>query len=145
MKTPPLKTDKIMANGIVFTYQDIYTVIDDFYSKVQNDSLLKEPFSSVHDWPEHILRLTQFWWIRFGGKPYMFSEYNPVLKHFHAGFNAERLERWLELFHETLKTKLTEEQAKLWMFISEKMGQGLYIRNEMLIKHHAEKKSKIDE
>lgn len=129
-----MENSTVNVGGVEFSHQEINQVVDTFYTRVQKDPLLSVPFQSVHDWPEHIERLTHFWWIRFGGKPYMFTHYNPVAKHFYAGFNAEFLARWLSLFHEVLYEKLKPEQAKLWQEISIQMGKGLSIRNEMLRK-----------
>ncbi len=131
MKPSELENATITVNTINFTHKDIHTVVDTFYYRVQNDPLLQVPFQSVHDWPEHIERLTHFWWIKFGGKPYLFSFYNPVQKHFYAGFNRTLLAQWLGLFHEVLREKLTDEQYKLWALISERMGESLSIKNEM--------------
>jgi len=123
--------ERISVNGIEFTHADIARVVDTFYYRVQKDPLLQVPFQSVHDWPEHIARLTHFWWIKFGGKPYMFSQYNPVVKHFFAGFNEELLARWLMLFHQVLQEQLSPEQAELWALVSKRMGQGLSVKNEL--------------
>jgi hemoglobin len=128
----PNPQDSVTVNGIHLTHQDIYNVVNDFYTRVPLDPLLKVPFGSVADWPEHIDRLTQFWWTRFGGRSYMFSEYNPALKHFFAGFNRELLTRWLAIFHDTLEKHLTTEQAALWKGVSERMGEGLAIKNDYL-------------
>src|SRR5690606_3202739 len=110
----PSPDESITINGVLFTHENIFNVVDDFYTRIQKDELLSVPFQSVHDWPEHIERLTHFWWIRFGGRIYLFSDYNPVLKHFFAGFNEELLARWLMLFHDTFKEHLNEEQQTLW-------------------------------
>lgn len=125
-------TDQVNVTGIIFTHDDIRRVIDRFYRQVAEDPQLKIPFQSVHDWPEHTERLTLFWWIRFGGKPYMFSEFNPIQKHFYAGFNEALLKRWLELFHQSLKAELRPEQAEFWEGLSVRMGQSLNARNELL-------------
>lgn len=122
----------IIVNGVEFSHQNIFDVVDEFYTLIQQDPVLKVPFASVHDWPEHVERLTHFWWIRFGGKPYMMAEYNPAYKHFFAGFNDELLERWLGLFHGVIAKHLNAEQAGLWTLVSNKMGQGLLMKNEML-------------
>lgn len=132
----------VQVNGIVFSHKDISKVVDAFYRKVEHDSILKVPFRSVHDWPEHIKRLTHFWWIRFGGKPYMFSHYNPVTKHYFAGFNQEFLSHWLKLFHQTLNEKLSPQQAMIWKTISEQMGRGLSIRNEHFKKEYENERFK---
>lgn len=136
-KRPPADA-LINVNGVDFSHQDIFSVVDDFYTQIQQDEVLKVPFASVVDWPEHVERLTHFWWIRFGGEPYMFSHYNPVGKHFYAGFNSELLERWLKLFHQTLKKYLQPDQIALWKLISERMGESLTVKNDML-KHELEK------
>jgi hemoglobin len=122
----------VEVNQVSFSHEDISNVVDEFYSRIQADPTLKEPFKSVGDWPEHIRKLTHFWWIRFGGKPYIFHNYNPVAKHFSAGFNRELLKRWLSIFNDTLRTQLTLEQAALWTSIAERMGEALFVKNELL-------------
>lgn len=121
----------LTLNGVTFSHKDIRVVVDRFYGRVQEDPLLKVPFASVHDWPEHVRRLTHFWWIKFGGAPYMFTHYNPVPKHYHAGFNGPLLERWLSLFQQTQREELTEEQTELWTVISNRMGHALTMKNEL--------------
>lgn len=127
----PHPDTSLAIQSVTFRHQDIANVVDDFYNRIQLDPLLKVAFQSVHDWPEHIQRLTHFWWIRFGGEPYMRAQYNPVLKHFFAGFNEELLARWLGIFAVTLQENLNKEQADLWTQISERMGQMLLIRNNL--------------
>lgn len=138
----PQDDETINVNGISFSHKDIFNVVDDFYTRIQKDDLLKVPFQSVHDWPEHIERLTHFWWARFGGRVYLFNDYNPVAKHFYAGFNRELLSRWLQIFDETLSTHLKPEQAKLWKTIAERMGESLSIRNDLLKEEFAALKDK---
>ena len=121
----------VNVNGVLFKHEDMFCVINDFYTRIQQDHLLQVPFKSVEDWPEHIERLTHFWWIRFGGDPYLFNQYNPVAKHFFAGFNRELLTRWLFIFHDTLKVNLSAEQAALWSMISDRMGEALFMKNEL--------------
>lgn len=128
----PNPETELTVNGVAFTHQSMFDVIDDFYTRIQKDPALQIPFKSVHDWPEHIERLTHFWWTRFGGQAYMFAEYNPPLKHFHAGFNDELLHRWIEIFTETLKDHLKPEQVKLWGLIALRMGESLSMKNEYL-------------
>lgn len=127
----------VEVNGITFSHDDIYRVVDDFYTRIQSDPILQVPFKSVHDWPDHIRNLTHFWWMRFGGKPYLFHAYNPAAKHFYAGFNRDLLKRWLDLFHQTLQTQLAPEQVMLWKLISERMGESLNAKNERLTTEHS--------
>lgn len=127
----PAATEQIIVKDVVFTHGEIFKVVDDFYTRIQNDPVLKVPFESVHDWPEHIERLTHFWWIRLGGTAYLFTQYNPIIKHYMAGFNKELLSRWLQIFHETLKDNLSPVQAELWTLIAQSIGQSLAIKNEL--------------
>lgn len=74
----PEKEEYIIVQSIKFTFGDINTVVNEFYAKVAIDNHLHRPFSVVDDWPHHIDRLTHFWWIRFGGSPYMDVQYDPI-------------------------------------------------------------------
>lgn len=137
MSTGTINKDAtIVLNGVSFSHDDLFRVVDSFYRQIQYDPLLSVPFRSVADWPEHIDRLTHFWWIRFGGKPYLFNHYSPDAKHFFAGFNRELLTRWLMIFHQTLDRQLNSEQAALWKRISESMGESLMIKNETYRRHY---------
>lgn len=130
-KSIPDSSAVVTLNGVSFSHGEIFRVVDEFYTRIQNDPVLKVPFQSVHDWPEHIERLTHFWWIRLGGKPYLFSHYSPVAKHFFAGFNEEFLARWLDIFRETLRANLDSAQSTLWGEIAGNIGNVLSIKNEM--------------
>lgn len=141
----PAPNETLDVHGVIFSHQDLFDVVDDFYTRIQKDDLLSIPFQSVHDWPEHIERLTHFWWIRFGGRPYLISDYNPVLKHFFAGFNETLLKRWLSLFHQTLSDHLSPEQVQMWSMISSRMGQALNMKNEMFKQHHQEAQKKNED
>ena len=132
MNTPE-PSDYVEIKAIRFTFEDIFKVVDAFYHEVPKDSLLSKPFNSVKDWPHHIERLTHFWWTRFGGMAYQEGFYDPVGKHFAAGFNEEFLQRWLSLFREILDQKLSPSQAELWSSITESMGQALSRNNQIMI------------
>ena len=92
---------------------------------VQRDPMLSVPFSSVQNWSFHIERLTNFWWWRLGGEPYLTEHYNPIMKHFHAGFNADFLKHWLELFDSALGKNLSDEQQATWKELADQMGEML--------------------
>lgn len=132
MNTPE-SNDYVEVRSIRFTFEDIFNVVEAFYREVARDPLLMKPFSSVEDWPHHVERLTHFWWTRFGGMAYQEGFYDPVGKHFEAGFNEEFLQRWLSLFREILDQKLSPPQAELWSSITESMGQALSRNNQIMI------------
>lgn len=131
----PDKLEFVEVNSIRFTFQEMNNVVKAFYAKVAVDDHLHGPFSIVDDWPHHILRLTHFWWIRFGGRPYMDVQYDPIGKHLESGFNEGLLEIWLDLFKEVLFETLSRPQALLWSEFAEKIGVALNRNNEMMIKH----------
>lgn len=124
--------EPLVLNGVSFTWEDIHKVVSSFYRQVQYDQLLSIPFQTVDDWPHHIERLTHFWWIRFGGRPYMHVNYDPIGKHFETGFNEHFLERWLELFQKTLQSELSKEQAELWHHFAQNIGVALTRNNELM-------------
>jgi hemoglobin len=133
----------VSLNGTVFSYGEMRRVVDTFYRLVARDPVLQVPFQTVKDWPEHIERMTHFWWTKFGGAPYLRYQYDPVSKHFAAGFNRAFLSRWLTLFHETLHLCLSQEQFELWALIAERMGQGLSYKNELYRQAHEEAGSSL--
>lgn len=132
----PNDSETIQVNGILFSHKNIFSVVDHFYTRIQADPALQIPFQSVENWPEHIKKLTHFWWTRFGGRTYLGISYDPVTKHFFAGFNSLFLERWLAIFHDTLKVNLNPDQVAIWKLISERMGEALSIKDEIYRRDH---------
>lgn len=132
----PHPDDRISLNRISFSHSDIRRVVDQFYRRVELDPVLSVPFRSVENWPNHIEHMTHFWWIRFGGPSYLDISYNPVKKHFAAGFNLAFLSRWLTLFQSTLETSLSPEQAHLWGIVAERIGQSLSMKNDYYKKEY---------
>lgn len=132
----PTEDSIVVVNKVTFTWINLFTVVDAFYKKVAINRHLRGPFNVVEDWPEHIERLTHFWWIRFGGKPYMDTSYNPIQKHFETGFSEELLEVWTNLFQETVSSILVQEQTDIWMMFVKGIGKALNYNNELMKLHH---------
>lgn len=132
----PQNTEKLVVNKTTFFWIDLFKVVDAFYKKVASNQYLRGPFGVVDNWPEHIEKLTHFWWTRFGGNPYMDVTYNPVQKHFETGFSEELLEVWTNLFQETVSSTLSEEQSEVWMMYVKGIGKALNFNNELMIKQH---------
>jgi hemoglobin len=130
----PDKKDYLQVNSIKFTFEEMDNVVKKFYAKVAVDDHLQGPFSVVEDWPHHIDRLTHFWWIRFGGKPYMDVMYNPIERHFETGFSKGLLEIWLGLFQDVLNENLTIAQSELWFDFAGRIGEALNRNNDMMKK-----------
>ncbi len=131
------KNDFVEIRSIRYTLGDIYSVVDSFYKVVATDPLLSVPFQRVEDWPHHIEKLTHFWWTRFGGRAYLETSYDPVGKHYEAGFNENFLQHWLSLFEETLDKNLKPDQSELWKTIVRSMGSALHMKNEMMKSYYS--------
>ena len=108
----------------------IAAVVDNFYDQVTRHPTLKVPFSSVADWPHHKDRLTYFWWVVLGGDKFRKETYEPVPKHFKAGFSEELLGDWLLLFEATVKNFVPEPFASAWVSRAQQVGAGLLLANQ---------------
>jgi hemoglobin len=109
--------------------ETIYRVVDRFYSQIQTHPTLAGPFSHVEDWPHHKERLTYFWWVVLGGARTRQEQYDPVTKHFNAGFSPELLADWLVLFGTTVEQQVPAPLAAAWLEVAGKIGDGLVLAN----------------
>ena len=113
--------------------ESIDKVVDDFYDRIQNHPTLSKPFSIVTHWKEHKEKIAEFWWVVLGGIPNSPYKYDPVNKHFAAGFTQELLEDWKALFFEVLSQHLPLNLAQAWQSRVELIGGNLLIQNDRLI------------
>jgi hemoglobin len=111
----------------------VISVVDEFYNQIQTHPTLAAPFSAVHDWPGHKEKIGDFWWVVLGGKPQAPYKYDPVGKHFAAGFNSNLLEDWKQLFKGALDSHLDQELANKWFSRVQMIGENLLSQNERLI------------
>lgn len=110
-------------------WETIYHVVDHFYSQIQRHPTLAGPFGHVEDWPRHKERLTYFWWVVLGGARTRQEQYDPVPKHFDAGFSPELLADWLALFRATVEQHVPAPLAAAWLEAAGKIGGGLVLAN----------------
>ncbi len=115
----------------------IAAVVDAFYTRIQHHPTLAAPFGIVEDWPQHKEKLTHFWWVLLGGDPYLDTEYSVPMKHFKAGFTDALLGDWLELFGETQRDLLPEDQADDWLHLTVGMGANLARMNTAIAERAA--------
>lgn len=109
-------------------------VVNDFYNRIQLHQTLAKPFSNVHDWPAHKEKITEFWWVVLGGKPKASFKYDPVGKHFAAGFTGALLADWKLLFRDVLQTHLKPDMVNKWFSRVEIIGDNLLTQDDRL--HH---------
>jgi len=84
--------------------EDIKILVDDFYSRIQQDELLAPIFNfrlSTH-WGPHLEKMYTFWNAAlFGVKGY---SGNPFMKHATMELDQEHFDRWIRMFNETVDT-----------------------------------------
>ncbi len=95
--------------------EDVKTLIDAFYARVNRDELLAPIFNETAnvDWAEHLPKMYRFW------ESMLFRSGNyqgaPFPKHAVLPLNQNHFERWLTLFVETVDENFAgtaSEQAK---------------------------------
>jgi hemoglobin len=88
--------------------QDIQTLVDRFYERVQADTLLAPLFSHL-DWSKHLPVMYNFWSsLMLGDQSY---KGNPFQKHINLPIDEEHFTRWLKLFTEVVDENFKGEKA----------------------------------
>jgi hemoglobin len=81
---------------------DVARLVNVFYDKVRQDSLLAPVFDPViqNNWEHHLTRMTDFWstLLLYTKK---FTD-DPLTRHLPLPIAKEHFDRWLQLFHETV-------------------------------------------
>jgi hemoglobin len=118
--------------------EDIINLVDRFYEKVNQDSLLSPVFNGFAkvDWEAHLPIMYSFW----GAVLFDTSTYKgqPFTSHIDLPISTEHFHRWLELFKETVdenfkgrKAEEAKEKAdSIALIFQTKLG---LIRNNMSI------------
>lgn len=128
MKTIKLSERVPLAHQI--GREAIDQVVDDFYNRIQKHPSLSKPFSIVNHWKDHKEKIAEFWWVVLGGAPRNSYKYDPVSKHFSAGFTQALLDDWKALFFEVLSAYLPLDLAQAWQSRVELIGGNLLLQNE---------------
>lgn len=89
-----------MSEGFLLTEAALADMVDRFYARVRADALLGPVFeAAVHDWPEHLAKLTDFWCsVALGARRY---HGRPMQAHFPLPITPDMFPRWLALFATT--------------------------------------------
>ncbi len=104
------------------TYQQVEQIVHRFYQVVLADKMLVLHFQHINDWPEHERQITDFWWGMLGGQVE-----NPrpnAMEEGHRGLDLDQadLQRWLELFEQTLYQELDGDIAARWTAQAKHIG-----------------------
>ena len=83
------------------TESEVRQLVEAFYDRVRADDLLGPVFAAhVHDWPQHLEHLTNFWSSLLRGTRQFDGA--PMAKHLAIkGLNWGLFQRWLQLFSAT--------------------------------------------
>lgn len=114
-----------LAAGI--TEPMIRELVHSFYAEVRRDSLLGPVFEPrIHDWPEHLDKLSAFWSSvvlmtgRYKGRPMPVHAAIPEISRAH-------FERWLELFRRTARSVCPGAAADLFIDRAERIAESLHL------------------
>ena len=110
------------------TDDQLSDLVHRFYAKVRQDDLLGPVFNAaVHDWDEHLEKLSAFWSSvmltsgRYKG--------NPMAAHLKHGdvIRPPMFERWLQLWCETAQETLTETGSAGVVAKAERIAESLQL------------------
>ncbi|MAY84809.1 MAG: globin [Flavobacteriales bacterium] len=91
---------------------DIRTLINEFYSKVKEDELLKDIFNErIGDlWPAHLDKMYRFW------QTVLLDEHtykgSPFLPHAKMPVDIDHFDRWKQLFNQTIDENFQGSKAE---------------------------------
>lgn len=116
-------TAKLMQDTGI-TEDLIDQLVEAFYGRVQNDSMLGPIFSSViDDWGPHLAQMKLFWSsVALSTGVY---QGRPMPKHLKLPIDARHFDHWLQLFEETAREICTPLQVEHFMVRARRIAQSL--------------------
>ncbi|HTM80298.1 group III truncated hemoglobin [Asticcacaulis sp.] len=119
---------KIRADAAAIGVDEAFIskLVDEFYSRVQKHEHLGPVFNgAVHDWPEHLAKLKQFWEsVALNAGVY---SGNPMRAHLKTkAIEPAHFGEWLHLFEQTLRDIApTEAAVDYFMVRASRIGESL--------------------
>ena len=108
------------------TEGEIERLVNSFYARVRGDAVLGPVFNgAVHDWPEHLEKLSAFWSsVMLTSGRYKGS---PMAAHLrHAGaIDPAMFDRWLDLWRQTARKILAPADAAAIIEKAERIAESL--------------------
>ena len=105
---------------------EISVLIDTFYARVRQDSLIGPVFNdAIHDWPHHLEKLQAFWSsVMLGTGRY---KGRPMPAHVQHGDRISRasFDRWLALWRSTTADLFEDGPAAAFAEKAERIGESL--------------------
>lgn len=114
----------------ILDLEDIKLLVNRFYEKVREDSLLAQIFNERigERWPEHLEKMYHFWQtVLLGDHTYFGAPFPP-----HAYLPVQHLhfERWLELFQQTVNELFTGKKAEEAKWRGNRMAETFELKIE---------------
>ena len=109
-------------------YQQVTQIVHRFYEAVLTDPLLAPHFRHIEDWPEHEQHIANFWWGMLGGR--VENPRPSAMEDGHRDLNLGQaeLQRWLELFEQTLYQELENDIAASWSAQAKHIGTMMVMK-----------------
>ncbi|MDH7448300.1 group III truncated hemoglobin [Aquimarina sp. 2201CG14-23] len=115
------------------TREDVYTLVSQFYSKIRKEEILGPIFNyMIHNWEEHLNRLTDFWETnllfvaKYKGNPIKVHQQVDVT--FKGHITEKHFGIWLNLWFETIDKLYEGEKAETAKRRARKMSTHLFIK-----------------
>ncbi len=118
------------------TFEDIVTLVDTFYQKIQVDPMLGPAFNDVAkiDWDTHLPRMYSFWETILFGKPgykgnpaEVHSQLNDKMKAHGSELTLDHFDHWIALFQQTVDELFVGERAERAKKSAYQQGRGLTV------------------
>ena len=116
--------NSILMKNDITTFKDIVFLVDQFYKKVQQDSLIGPIFNARLSgrWEMHHRKLYRFWHTVLLRRPDYFG--NPVPVHFQMNIDESHFKRWLTIWCEIIDAHYEGIVANRAKFRGKTMGDA---------------------
>nr|WP_232328570.1 MULTISPECIES: group III truncated hemoglobin [Sphingomonas] len=110
------------------TEESLAELIPAFYARVRQDALIGPLFNeAIHDWPEHLGKLTAFWSsVMLTSGRYKGSPMVAHLRHIES-IKPAMFQRWLEIWAETTAELMPPEAAAALQAKAARIGESLQL------------------
>lgn len=120
-----------VASPELCTEQEVTRLVHDFYARVREEERLGPVFEAhVHDWPEHLAQLVDFWSAMLRGTRRFKG--SPMSKHMAIELDKDLFDRWLVLFRVTTAECNNPPMQELANDVAARIGDTFWKRYQML-------------
>jgi hemoglobin len=112
-----------MMKDDIKTEEDIQLMVNTFYEKVNNDTLLSHIFNTLAnvDWSSHLPKMYQFWSTQLLGT--MSYKGQPFPPHMKFDLESAHFKRWQQLFIQTVNDLFEGSTADMAIYKAENIAK----------------------